>query len=180
MKTRLLPLNALAAWAAVLALASCGSPAATSPPAPDSPSVAPPSTSTNPPPTPTTMPPTRMPAATATAPGAYALLTDLGQITGTYQFSGLQFVRFDQDGTFRSAHALDDLEADPYQVSSCRLEEGRLVIQEISVSGVPTCGSRVGSYEVRLLDNGDLQVVLIKDGCTPRAADTAGVYSRLP
>lgn len=108
------------------------------------------------------------------------MVTDVRQIAGTYQFSGLQFVRFDEDGTFRSAHSLEDLESDPCQISRAQLEDGRLKIEEISVSGVPTCGSKLGSYEVRLLDSGGLQLVLIKDACTPRAADTAGVYVRLP
>jgi hypothetical protein len=51
-----------------------------------------------------------------------------------------------------------------------------MVITEVSVSGVPTCRKKIGSYEIRLLESGNIQIVAIKDQCPPRAGDVAGEY----
>jgi len=166
MKARLPPLSALAMVAALLALAGCRSTAATTaPPAPPTPSAA---------------PPTKVRPPTATAPEPYDVVTDLQLILGKWKLTDSIFVRFDQDGTFRGAHRLDELDSGPYHIHTCELKDGRLEIAQVRVVGVPSCGSKVGRYEVRLLESRNLQLVLIQDPCAPRAADTAGVYSRLP
>ena len=51
-----------------------------------------------------------------------------------------------------------------------------MVITEVSVSGVPSCGKKIGRYEIQLLENGNIQIVTINEQCPPRAGDTAGVY----
>jgi hypothetical protein len=51
-----------------------------------------------------------------------------------------------------------------------------MVIAEVSVSGVPTCGKKTGSYEIQLLESGMIWIIAIKDQCAPRAGDVAGVY----
>jgi hypothetical protein len=48
-----------------------------------------------------------------------------------------------------------------------------------AVSASPTCGDVVGRYEVRLLESGGLQIVLIEDPCGSRAGSTARVYERV-
>jgi len=49
-------------------------------------------------------------------------------------------------------------------------------IEEISVSGVPTCGSKIGVYGVRLLEGGRIQIVVINDKCSDRAGDISREY----
>ena len=51
-----------------------------------------------------------------------------------------------------------------------------MVMTEIKVSGVPTCGKKIGSYEIRLLENGNIRIVAIKDECAPRTGDMAREY----
>lgn len=52
----------------------------------------------------------------------------------------------------------------------------RMSIEEISVSGVPTCGSKIGVYEVRLLEGGKIRIVVTKDACSARADDISREY----
>jgi hypothetical protein len=107
-------------------------------------------------------------------------VTDLQPILGRWMLTDSIFVRFDEDGTFRGAHRPDELDSGPYHIHRIEFEDGRLQIAEVRVVGVPSCGSKVGRYEARLLDSGNLQLVLIQDACAPRAGDTAGVYAPLP
>ncbi len=51
-----------------------------------------------------------------------------------------------------------------------------MVMTEVSVSGVPSCGKKSGSYEIRLLESGNIRIVAIKDQCAPRAGDLEGEY----
>jgi hypothetical protein len=119
------------------------------------------------------------PAATkppAVAPTrAFTLATSAEEILGTW-VAGRYYIRFDKDGTFRQAHALDELDSQPYTINSYQLEGTKMVTTEVSVVGVPTCGKKIGSYEIRLLENGNIRIVAIKDGCAPRAGDMAGEY----
>jgi len=134
----------------------------TKPPEPTSTEVAP------------TLTPTPKPQ-TATPTQAFTQATSAEEIVGTW-FAGNYFIRFDNDGTFRQAHALDNLESQPYAISSYQFEGTKMVITEISVSGVPSCGKKIGSYEIRLLESGNIRIVAIKDQCPPRAGDVAGEY----
>ena len=134
----------------------------TKPPEPTSTELAPTTTSTE-------MPPT------ATPIQAFKLATSAGEIVSTW-FAGSYHIRFDKDGTFRQAYALDKLDSQSYAISSYQFEGTKMVITEISVSGVPSCGKKIGSYEIRLLESGNIQIVAIKDQCPPRAGDVAGEY----
>jgi hypothetical protein len=117
------------------------------------------------------MPPTATPIPTQ----AFTLATSAEKITGTWAM-GNYYIRFDKDETFRQAHALDKLDSQPYAVNSYQFEGTKMVMTEIKVSGVPTCGKKIGSYEIRLLENGNIQIVAIKDECAPRTGDMAGEY----
>jgi hypothetical protein len=108
------------------------------------------------------------------------VVTDLKPIIGRWKLTDSLFVRFDDDGIFRGAEHLDELDSNPYQTSTCVFEDGTLVIKDLIVSGVPSCGSEAGRYELRLLGSGDLEIVLIRDKCAGRAGDTAGLYVRVP
>ena len=154
-----------------LLLVGCGAPAATPTPIPP--------TATPVPPTPTPVPPTATPTPkppTATPTQAFTLATSAEEIVGTWLGAGSFYIRFDEDGTFRQAHALDKLDSQPYAINSYQFEGTKMVITEVSVSGVPTCGMKIGSYEIRLLESGNIWIVAIKDQCVPRAWDIAGEY----
>jgi len=162
-----------------LLLVGCGAPAAT--PVPPTATPVPPTATPTPEPptaTPTPVPPTATPTpkpATATPTQAFTLATSAEEIVGTW-VAGNYYIRFDRDGTFRQAHALDKLDSQPYAISSYQFEGTKMVITEVSVSGVPTCGKKIGSYEIQLLESGNIRIVAIKDQCAPRAGDIAGEY----
>jgi len=177
----------------------CGAPAVapappTATPAPKPPTatptpVPPTATPTPKPPTaiPTPVPPAatptpRPPTAAARPTQEFTLATSAQEILGTWR-AGNYYLRFDTDGTFRAAHALDKLDNQPYAIVSYQFEGTKMVIADISVSGVPPCGEEIGSYEVRLLESGNMQILLIKDQCTQRAGDIGGrarVYEPVP
>ena len=178
----------------MLFVAGCGAPAATpvpptTTPVPPTatPTLRPPTATPTPTVTPSSEPPTETPTPvpptatptpeppTATPTQVFTLVTSADEIVGTWR-AGRYFIRFDSDGTFRQAHALDDLESQPYAISSYQFQGGEMVTTEISVSGVPTCGKKVGRYEIRLLESGNIRIVTIKDSCAPRGEDTAGEY----
>jgi hypothetical protein len=128
----------------------------------------------------TTVPTSTSPLPTATAPEPYTVVVDPDSIIGTWKSSGYDFARFDPDGTYREARSLEALDDKPFAINQYDFEGGFLVVREISVSDVPSCGSRVGRYEVRILDSGQMQMVLIKDNCGHRERDTEGIYERIP
>lgn len=160
-----------------LLLVGCGAPAVTLIPPTATPTPVP-LTATSVPPTLTPVPPTatRTPIPrTATPTEAFTLATSAETIVGTWVV-GNYYIRFDKDGTFRQAHALDELASRPYSTSSYKFEGTKMIIAEESVSGVPTCGKKIGSYEIQLLESGNIRIVPIKDECKPRARDIAGEY----
>jgi hypothetical protein len=103
----------------------------------------------------------------------FTLATSADEIVGTWHESG-DYIRFDEDGTFRQAHGLDKLDDQPYAICSYQFEGTIMIIEEISVSGVPSCKRKIGSYEIQLLENGDIEIVTIEDQCPPRARDISG------
>jgi len=113
---------------------------------------------------------------TATAPGPYSVITDIEQVLGTWKFSDADFTRFYPDDTYHDAYSLTELDNAPYAVNRIEFKDGYVLAREVSVSGVPPCGGTVGVYELRLLQSGKLQIVVIKDLCGPRAGDTQGLY----
>ena len=159
----------------LLLLVGCGAPAAVPTSAPPTVTYTPiPPTATLTPVPPTATPTTEPPTATPTQ--AYTLVTSADEIPGTWARAGVFYIRFDSDGTFRQAHALDQLESQPYAILSYQFEGTEMVTVEVSVSGVPSCGKKIGRYEIQLLESGNIQIVAIEDQCPPRAGDTAGVY----
>jgi hypothetical protein len=158
----------------LLLLVGCGAPAAEPTSAPPTATYTPiPPTATSTPVPPTTTPTAEPPTAKPTQ--AFTLATSADEIFGTWH-AGSYYIRFDGDGTFRQAHALDQLDNQAYAISSYQFEETEMVTQEVSVSGVPTCGKKTGRYEIQLLENGNIRIVDIKDQCAPRAGDTAREY----
>jgi len=123
--------------------------------------------------TPTPIPPT------ATPTQAFTLATSAEEIVGTWQrgrVGDAGYIRFDEDGTRRGAYALNKLDSQPYAINSYQFEGTKMVTTEISVSGVPSCGEKIGSYEIRLLESGNIRIVVLEDECSHRAGSFAGEY----
>jgi len=51
-----------------------------------------------------------------------------------------------------------------------------MLLKETAVSGVSSCGDATGIYQVRLLPEGKIRITKVKEGCPPRAGDTALQY----
>jgi len=144
------------------------------------PTSLPPTSTTEPPTTTMSIPTKTSPPPTATAPEPYIVVIDPDPIVGTWKFSSSDFTRFDLDGTYREARSLESLDDKPFSIGHYDFDNGYLVVETLSVFGVPSCGTKVGKYEVRILDSGKMQIVLIKDSCGPRGGDTKGIYERIP
>ncbi|MGD8759982.1 MAG: hypothetical protein PVJ07_06995 [Anaerolineales bacterium] len=115
------------------------------------------------------------PAATPTQ--AFILAISTEEIAGTWmQRSGALYIRFDEDETLREANALDELDSQPFAINSYQFEGTRMVLKEVSVSGVPSCEESIDSFEIRLLESGDIQIVILEDECGHRAGSLAGEY----
>jgi hypothetical protein len=120
------------------------------------------------------VPPTPTPAPPAPTP-AYTVATSAEQVLGLWRLPSA-YVRFDADGRQLYALELDDLESSPNVISTYRFQGDRMIIQEVSASGVPPCGGEIGTYQVRILPNGDLNVIVFSDACEVRARENQGEY----
>lgn len=93
------------------------------------------------------------------------------EVAGTYEARDAKregFLLIMDDGTL---HWAPD-ETGPQIVLDARFEETSVLITD------PDCGEDVtGVYEFRLLETGDLEVVLIEDACSGRASNLAGRYT---
>jgi hypothetical protein len=122
-------------------------------------------------PTPTAAPPTSAPTQ------AFTLATSIKDIMGTWHNEGKGiYLRFYEDGTLHQSHSLGGLDNRPYAISEVWFEGTQIFLKETAVSGVPSCGDTPGIYEVRLLPDGKIRIVRIKEKCSPRAGDTALQY----
>lgn len=130
--------------------------------------------------TPTPVPPTLTPTPvtpTATPTPVYTLVTSAEEVIGTWQAGfGRYRIRFDDDGTYRMARELDELDSKPYAIDSYHFEGTEMLSKTIKVSGVPSCGKKIGRYEIRLLENGNIWVFAIEDLCEARALDISREY----
>jgi len=112
---------------------------------------------------------------------AETLATSAEKIFGTWVTSscwaGTCYMRFDKDGTMREAMAPDELDSQPYVINSYQFKGKKMIITEVSVSGVPSCGeNKTGTYEIHLLESGNIRIVAIDDQCGGRADDMQNEY----
>jgi hypothetical protein len=116
--------------------------------------------------------------ATPPPPGSEAVVAaSAEEVLGTWvSQAGAVAIRFDEDGTLRSARSTNTLESAPYAVSSYRFEDAAMIVTEVAVSGVPSCGDAVGRYKVWLLENGHVQIVATDDLCEARSSDMTREY----
>jgi hypothetical protein len=112
---------------------------------------------------------------------AETLATSAEKIFGTWVTSscwaGTCYMRFDKDGTMREAFAPDKLDSQPYAINSYEFKGTKIFLTEVRVVGVPPCGPAiVGTYEIHLLESGNIRIVAINDQCGGRTADMQNEY----
>jgi ketosteroid isomerase-like protein/predicted small lipoprotein YifL len=107
------------------------------------------------------------------APTATFNLADSADdIVGTWRNPGLNSAfRFNADGTYRYATRLGNLDDEPNVKGTFRFEGTKLLLAEAEVVGVGGCEDVPGipSYEVRLLESGNIQLAAVEDECTRRS-----------
>jgi hypothetical protein len=118
------------------------------------------------------------PSPTATAPPtktpAPILATSADDIIGIWQLGSGNFALFFQyaeDGTYRTAQRiLTNLEDSPTQKGQFTLEGGLLTL--VTSDESPLCAGQSGTYEVQLLEGGQIALILKEDQCTLRGGTT--------
>ncbi len=139
-------------------------------------SVPPTATETSSPPTATgtSAPPT------ATAPLPFTLAAQAEDLIGTWRRPDGLYVRFYDDGTFHLGFSLSSIDSMPPIANTYAFDGSQIRVTEISSAIGLSCGSDVGIYEVRLLEGGGIQIVVINDSCGFRSRDYPGVYEAVP
>ena len=161
----------------IVTVAGCTSrPPAPAPSTVTATSAPPTATGTSAPPTATatSLPPT------ATAPVPFTLATRADDLIGTWRRSDGLYIRFYDDGTYHVGFSLRDLDSMPAIATTYAFDGSQMRITEISSAVGLSCGSDVGLYEVRLLEGGGIQIVVINDPCGFRRRDYPGVYEAVP
>jgi hypothetical protein len=132
-------------------------------------------------PTPTPPPePTKRP--TATLPAGARLATSLEDIAGTWvgTTTDRMYQRFKLDGTCYASVSLEKLNTEPAVESTCAFEGDVLVMTDVKVTGLPSCGGKPGRYQVHLLANGNIIFTRVFEHCAPRGRTTAQEHEPVP
>jgi hypothetical protein len=111
-----------------------------------------------------------------TASEAYVVVTSAEQVLGTWHVR-THYLRFDEDGTFRKAVGQSALESTPYLIEDYRFEGGVMLVTHVARPCASGPGDAVGRYEVRILESGDLQIVLLEDPSGGRSGNLEWVYA---
>ena len=111
--------------------------------------------------------PTRTEAVSAPQPGP---ITSLENIAGTtYERQGpgpKRYLLFFEDGTFHQSSNRDLIVDSPQQITEIRVEDTTVFVNETKGS----CGGADATYEIHLLENGNLKLVEIEDACDQRSS----------
>ena len=104
-------------------------------------------------PVPSVTTPTSTPPTTTTAP---LLATSAKDIVGTWVGISADklYQRFNSDGTCQTATSLDNLATKPGVESTFRFERTHFILTEVAATGLPSCSSNPGTYEIQLLTTG--------------------------
>jgi hypothetical protein len=126
-------------------------------------------------PTPTATPappPTATPAPTETP--VPPLATSVDDVIGSWQWGTggtIIFFQFDEDGTFVQARQdVTNLQDSPQQLGQFMFEGGLLTL--VTSDESPLCAGQNGTYEVRLLEQGQIGLFLREDECSLRGSST--------
>ncbi len=162
-----------------ITLAACGG----APPPPTwQPSSSPLPTETSVPPTTAALPTETPSPPTATAPSPFTLAARPEEIIGTWRRTAsgtyITYIRFYDDGTFHQGSSLRDLDTTPPLIQSYAFDGTLVYVKEIYSGGHPA-SEELGTYQVRLLEGGGIQIIVVSDSYL-RATDTQGVYEPVP
>jgi hypothetical protein len=139
-----------------------------------------PATPTPVPPTPTPIPatPTPVPPTPTFLPPTPSIT--VGDLIGVWLATktGMDYVQFNEDGTYRHAKAIPWLEMAPVEVGQFRLEGTTLTF--ISSNDSQECRGQSGTYQVELTGQDQLQLVLQDDPCQYRSNYRPGPRERVP
>lgn len=116
-------------------------------------------------------PPTATPAPTETP--VPPLATNADDVIGLWSFGSgprAQFFQFDEEGTFVMARGVvTNLEDSPLYFGQFLFEGGLLTF--VTSDDSAGCSGTSGTYEVRLLEQGRLALILVEDDCSLRAGE---------
>jgi hypothetical protein len=94
------------------------------------------------------------------------LLTKASDIVGTWfgiAKDGM-YETFTANGLLQTSASGSGVDAE----CSYSFEGTNLVLKEIKATGLPSCGVRIGTYQVELLPNGSIRFWAVSDSCTGR------------
>ena len=115
-------------------------------------------------------PPTATPAPTETP--VPPLATSVDDVIGSWQWGTggtILFFQFDEDGTYRQASRdVTNLQDNPQQLGQFMFEEGLLTL--VSSDESPLCAGQSGTYEVRVLEQGQIGLFVREDECSLRGS----------
>ncbi len=119
---------------------------------------------------------------TATLPAGARLATSLEDIAGTWvgTTADRMYQRFNVDGTCYTSVSLEKLNTNPAVESTCIFEGDVLVMTDVKVTGLPSCGGKPGRYQVHLLANGNIIFARVFETCAPRGRSTAQEHEPVP
>ena len=164
----------------LLFLIGCSAPAAAPVPSTEIPPTPTPMPPTENSPTPTPVPSTEIPP----SPTPQELIPNVEMLIGTWQplskSKDATFIQINADGTCRQSYELDGLTNVPEVECTYTFEGGFLLITAVKLNGVPECQPPTARYEVQVIADEQIQLVPIKDPCTPRVRSTRGEYQRIP
>lgn len=91
-------------------------------------------------------------------------MTDAKDIVGTWQESDTDY-QFNEDGAYRSGRWPELLAELPRTIGEFWFGGGQFFKKEIKVSDMSSCGSIIGTYEAKMLENGNLVFTVVEDEC---------------
>ena len=113
--------------------------------------------------------PTATPAPTETP--VPVLATSAEDIIGIWKLGSGDFTvffQFDEDGTYRTAQrVVTNLQDNPQQLGQFSLKEGLLTL--VASDESPYCAGQSGTFELQLLEQGQISLFLREDPCTIRS-----------
>ncbi len=111
-------------------------------------------------------------------PGPITSFEDIAGTTYEHQGPGFQFfMHFFEDGTWHGSSNRDLLEDRPADIFETRFEGTTVFLKEIQG---PCDDNPDATYEIHLLENGNLQFVAIEDKCEIRSSFFPAEWAAVP
>lgn len=132
------------------------------------------------PPTPTPIPATEVPP-TPTEP---VIVTSADTLVGNWEplqdHKDVMYLQINSDGTCAQSFLWQTLDKYPQVECEYAFEGNDLILTAVQLNGVPECPSPTSRYQVLLISDDQIKLVLSEDTCGPRVRSTLGEYIRIP